>query len=97
MQGKQIVIVGAGYAGLMCALRVAGKTKRLGAQVMLINGSDVFVERPLLHEVATNKVKDPIPLAHMIRGTNINFVQGWMTSMQPNENAITVNTSSGER
>lgn len=54
---KQIVIVGAGYAGLMCALRVAGKSKRLAMSVTLINGSDVFVERPLLHEVATNRLQ----------------------------------------
>ena len=96
MMAQHIVIVGAGYAGMMCALRVAGKSKRHGTSVTLVNGSDVFIERPLLHEVATNQVKTPTPIADMIRGTGIRFVQGWMAEMQPDKNCITVATASGE-
>ena len=49
-----IVILGGGYAGIMSALRIAGKTKRSGHdRVTLINGLAHFVERPRLHEQAT--------------------------------------------
>jgi NADH:ubiquinone reductase (H+-translocating) len=92
-----IIIVGAGYAGLMCALRVAGKSKRLGTRVTLINGSNVFVERPLLHEVAANQLKEQTPIAEMIRDTGINFVQGWMTAIEPDKNSMTVTTTDGQQ
>ena len=43
---KQIVILGAGYAGLMAALRLSGKTGEQDAAILLINGSDALVAQP---------------------------------------------------
>ena len=47
---SKILILGGGYAGIMAALRLAGKTKRLPAKISLVNGLDYFVERPRLPE-----------------------------------------------
>ena len=52
----KIVVLGGGYAGVMAALRIAGKSKRLKTAVTLISGLDYFVERPRLHEEATGTV-----------------------------------------
>ena len=45
-----IVVIGAGYAGTLAALRLAGKSKN--QNITLINASDTFVERIRLHELA---------------------------------------------
>jgi NADH dehydrogenase FAD-containing subunit len=50
----RILILGAGYAGMLAAVRLAGKTRRQNAAITLVNASDVFVERLRLHQVAAN-------------------------------------------
>ena len=50
-----IVVLGGGYAGVIAALRVAGRTRRLNVTVKLINRFANFVERPRLPEVAVGK------------------------------------------
>ncbi len=45
-QSKRIVVLGAGYAGLMAALRLSGKTEKQNTKIVLVNGSDTFVQRP---------------------------------------------------
>ena len=41
----RIVVLGAGYTGLMCAIGTARRTLRHGGQVTLVNPSDRFTER----------------------------------------------------
>src|SRR5690242_20702948 len=36
----RILVLGAGYAGMMAALRTAGRTRRYGAEVTLVNASE---------------------------------------------------------
>jgi NADH:ubiquinone reductase (H+-translocating) len=49
----RVVIIGAGYAGLMAANRIAGSKVLAGAaQVTVVNPSAEFVERIRLHELA---------------------------------------------
>jgi NADH dehydrogenase FAD-containing subunit len=37
-QVTKILVLGGGYAGVMAALRLAGKTRRLGTEITLVNG-----------------------------------------------------------
>jgi len=48
----KVVIVGGGYAGVTCALRLARRARRLGAacDITVINPTDRFVERIRLHQ-----------------------------------------------
>jgi NADH dehydrogenase FAD-containing subunit len=46
----QVVVVGGGYAGVMAANRLAGRSAPEGIGVVLVNERDVFVERIRLHE-----------------------------------------------
>ena len=82
-QTTNIVVLAGGYAGIMAALRIAGKTKRLNTAVTLINGLDYFVERPRLHEQATGTVLASKPLPNMLAGTKVQFRQGWVTQILP--------------
>ena len=50
---KNIIVLGGGYSGVMAALRLSGRTKRLEVTITLVNAIDHFVERSRLHEKAT--------------------------------------------
>ncbi len=86
----QVVVLGAGYAGLMAAIRLAGKNKKRPLQVTLINAGDHFVERPRLHETATGNPPRMKPLADFVAGTGIVFKQGYVTAFDPERQQVTV-------
>lgn len=91
-----VVVLGGGYAGVMAALRVAGKTRRLSTAVTLVNGLDYFMERPRLHEQATGTPLKGQPLTHMLRGRGITFVPGWVKAIRPEAKEVVVDTAAGE-
>lgn len=88
---KRVIIVGSGYAGMLCAIRLAGKARKLSPQITLINGSDEFIERPRLHEAATNIPVSRKPITDMLRGTGVEFIKGWVTAISPGHQTVTVN------
>lgn len=96
-QTKNIIVLGGGYSGMMAALRLAGRTKRLDTRITLVNALDHFVERPRLHEQATGMAPQQRPLAYMLRGTNVHFLQGWAAAINPAQRRVQVQTTSGEQ
>ena len=95
-QTTKILVLGGGYAGVMAALRLAGKTKRLNTQVTLVNGLDHFVERPRLHEAATGgSIRQPA-LGYLLRGTAVTFVRGWATAIDPEAQTVAIKTDGSE-
>ena len=54
-KNTEVIVIGAGYAGLLATVRLAGKTRRDNVNITLVNASDVFVERLRLHQVAANR------------------------------------------
>jgi NADH dehydrogenase FAD-containing subunit len=81
MNTTRIVIIGAGYAGVMTALRLAGKDRQRRADITLISASDVFVERVRLHQVATNQTIKTHPLRKLLGSRPIRFIQGWIHAL----------------
>jgi NADH:ubiquinone reductase (H+-translocating) len=73
---KHIVIIGAGYAGLMCALRAS---RQPNAKITLINAHTHFIERVRLHQAASGQTLKSYPIESLIRGRNIQFIQGKVT------------------
>lgn len=73
MGKQQIVVLGAGYAGVLCALRLA----RTRARVTLVNAAPHFVERIRLHELATGRAPRPRALAELVAGTGVELHVGW--------------------
>lgn len=86
----RIVIIGAGYAGMMAALRLAHKTRRQPVAITLINAQDRFVERIRNHQLATNQALKDLPIRDMLRGTNVSFIQGTVTALDPVHKQITL-------
>ena len=86
----QILILGAGYAGLMAALRLSGKIRNLNVQLTLVDASPVFVQRPRLHHVAVDQQVPEIPIRDLIRNTRIDFLEGWITNIDPGAHEVAV-------
>jgi NADH dehydrogenase FAD-containing subunit len=89
-----IVILGAGYAGLMAALRLGRKRQRL--RTALISASDRFLERVRLQEsIVTEVVPRISSIAAFLAGSNVEFISGTITSLDADRRAVRVAT--GER
>ena len=63
----RILVIGAGYAGLLFTMRLAGKVARQNVHISLVNESDTFTERLRLHQFATNQVVQWRSLPQMLR------------------------------
>lgn len=83
-----VIVIGAGYAGTLAALRLAGKSPE--THVTLINAADSFVERIRLHQLAAGQPLRRHSIPALLRGTNVDFVQGRVTAIQPSERLVLV-------
>ncbi len=94
-KAQEIVVLGAGYAGMLATVRLAGKTRGQNRHVTLINATDVFVERIRLHEMAAGRSLRHLPITNILRGTGVTFVQGMVTGIDPHQRRLTVQTETG--
>src|SRR5215469_15328524 len=77
----RILVIGAGYAGLLFTMRLAGKVAWQDVQIALVNESDTFTERPRMHQFATNQRVQWRSLPQMLRRTPVQFIQGRVMSL----------------
>lgn len=95
MNKTQIVIIGGGYAGVITALRLAGKDRGKRADVTLINAVDTFTQRIRLHQLATDQPLRQYPIPRLLGKRNVNFVQGWVTDINLDQHTVQVNLPDG--
>jgi len=86
----RILVLGAGIAGLLFTLRLSGKVARESVQITLVDEADTFTVRPRLHEFATNQRVFSRPFAQILRKTQVQFLQGRVTSLDPDQHRVTV-------
>ncbi len=96
-QPNRIVIIGAGYAGMLAALRLAGRTKQAERQITVINPSAAFVERTRLHQIATHQSIRTYSIPKLLRGKGITFLQGTVTTLNPTKRELIVETQTGSQ
>ncbi len=84
----RILVIGAGYAGLLFTMRLAGKVARQNVHLTLVNESDTFTERPRLHQFATNQEVQWRSLPQMLSRKNIQFIQGRVIGLDPIQRKI---------
>lgn len=77
----RIVIVGGGYAGVTCALRLARKAPD-GTGITLVNATDRFVERIRLHELAAGR-RNPEQDLRQVLGPSVRLEVGRVTALAP--------------
>ncbi|MEU1372223.1 FAD-dependent oxidoreductase [Streptomyces triculaminicus] len=85
-----IVVVGAGYAGLVAAKRVAGRLRHTDVTVTLINAVDRFVERVRLHQVAAGRHPQYLPLRDLLDGTRVDLLVARVTSIDATARTVHV-------
>jgi len=91
-----VVILGAGYAGLMAALRLGRKRQEL--RIALINASDRFLERVRLQESIVTEVAPRIPsISAFLTGTNIEFFCARVTSLDADQRRIRIVSNAQEQ
>jgi NADH dehydrogenase FAD-containing subunit len=86
----RILVIGAGYAGLLFTMRLAGKVARQHVHIALVNESDTFIERPRLHQFAANRRVHWRAIPEMLRRKNVQFMQGRVTSIDPASHEIVI-------
>jgi NADH dehydrogenase FAD-containing subunit len=84
-----VVVLGAGYSGLLAAIRLAGKSRR--AEVTLINSRDEFVERVRLHQYAANQNIRRKKLIDILGSSKVNFVRGTATAIDLSRKSVLFN------
>jgi NADH dehydrogenase len=90
-----VVILGAGYAGLMAALRLSRKRRKL--RIALVSASDRFLERVRLQESIVAPVAARIPsISALLAGTNIEFFCGKVTSLDADKRCVRIASGAQE-
>src|SRR6267143_2268392 len=91
-----VVVLGAGYAGLMAALRLGRRS--LGLRVALINAEEQFVERVRLQESMVAPVKPRIAsLASYLARTPVDFIFARVASLDAARRRIQINAGGSLR
>lgn len=87
---KQIVILGGGYAGVMAAVRLAHQSQKLNIKIVLVDANDGMVERIRLHQLAAGQKINKIPYQELLKNTQVQFLQGFVTAIKTNERKIII-------
>lgn len=88
---QRIVILGAGYTGMLAAVRLARRTRKMDVAITLVNPSPRFTERLRMHQIAAGQELADVRIEDVLSGTGIKFVQGWATSINPDAQQVTIN------
>lgn len=90
-----IVILGAGYSGLLMALRLARTTRPLGARVTLVDASPDFADRIRQHELSARS-QQPRRVDTLTAAAGVDFVLGRVTSINLAHRLVRIQKDGGE-
>ncbi|MFE1099555.1 NAD(P)/FAD-dependent oxidoreductase [Nocardiopsis alba] len=93
----ELLVLGAGYAGLAAAGRAARDARALDLRVTLVDVDPRFVERVRLHQIATGQDVGVHPLGEALDGTGIDLVAGRVEGIDAATRTVTVRADDGPR
>ncbi|MGA4846132.1 NAD(P)/FAD-dependent oxidoreductase [Streptomyces sp. G5(2025)] len=86
----RIVVLGAGYAGLAAAKRLARLLRRTDVKITLVNTADRFVERVRLHQLAAGQQLRDLPLRDLLTGTGVELRIAHVTAIDAAHRTVQV-------
>ncbi|GII81535.1 oxidoreductase [Sphaerisporangium rufum] len=89
--GHDVVILGAGYAGLSAAIQLACRTRRLAnVRVTVVNAQERFTERLRLHMTASGQRVAELSVPDLLDGTGARFARGWVTAVDAGARTVRI-------
>ncbi len=87
----EILILGAGYAGLSATSQLAGRLKgRDDVRVTLVNPEERFTERLRLHQTGSGQPAADLRIPDLVAGAGVAFVRGWVTAVDAGTRTVRV-------
>lgn len=92
-----VMIIGAGYAGLPAAKRLARLVRPDEVTVTLISAFSDFVERPRLHQLAVGQHIEPMPLSRYLHGSGVRLIAASVTGIDLDARQVHTTDERGRR
>ncbi|MGK8553956.1 NAD(P)/FAD-dependent oxidoreductase [Nocardia gipuzkoensis] len=86
----EIVVLGAGYTGLIATARLARYTRKLNTRITLVNPSPRFTERLRMHQVAAGQELTDFQIPDLLEGTGVEFHQAAATAIDTANRIVTL-------
>ena len=87
----EILVLGAGYAGMGATMGLAGRLKgRDDVNITLVNPQTRFTERLRLHQTASGQQLADLEIPDRLSGTGVRFVAGWVTSIDADARTVRI-------
>lgn len=95
---RRVLIVGGGYAGALCALRLArtARTSDHAVEVTLLTAEPYFVERVRLHQDVAGAVRRRKPFAEIFAGTSVRVRIGRVESIEVDARRVRIHDGTEE-
>lgn len=92
---NEILILGAGYAGMAATIGLAGRLKgRDDVHITLVNPQTRFTERLRLHQIASGQTLADLQIPEQLVGTGVDFVKGWVTGLDADTHTVRIDDMS---
>lgn len=91
MEKKSIVILGAGYGGMMTVTKIQKSLRIEEAEITLVNINEYHYQTTWLHQNAVGTVSDDrtkIPIKDVINPQKVTFIQDKVLSIQPKDKKV---------
>ncbi|WP_256668200.1 NAD(P)/FAD-dependent oxidoreductase [Nocardia cyriacigeorgica] len=89
MTRHEVLILGAGYAGMSAAVNLGARVKRRDdVRVTVVNAGERFVERLRLHQTATGQRLADFDIPELLDGIGVGFVRGRVREIDPEANTV---------
>lgn len=94
----EVLVLGAGYAGLSAAFQLAARSRKRGdLRVTPVNPYHAFTERLRLHMTATGQEAAEMSIPELLDGTGAVFVRGWVTTVDAGARTVRIDDDRGLR